>query len=198
MRFAKVTECPSDTGCILNRGFTSGLLTLLALVHFFLDICRGNLDISVCIDFSSHRWPKFCIWNVPRTWSEICPAGRRPVRGGPRLPCSSLLLTGQVTSPPPPPPPAPSIGYHTYHCTGQGRYIFLILHKTVSDIGSEIVIKWWDLLQQCSWWSWKISIYYCCWLWRCWCSCWSWLTIWLFIWTRTGYSTTTDGRLILP
>ena len=77
--------------------FPSGSLTLLALVHFFLDICRENLNISVCIDFSSHRWPKFCIWNVQRTCSEICPAGGRLVRGGPRLPCSSLLLRSQFT-----------------------------------------------------------------------------------------------------
>ena len=101
-----------------HRGAPSVLLTLLALLHLLLDICRENLNTSVCIDFWSRRWPKFCIWNVPRTCSEISPPGGGSVRGGGRLFCSSLFLSDQVTSPPPP-PPAPSIGHHSPPSTAQ-------------------------------------------------------------------------------
>ena len=64
----------------------------------------------------------------------------------PRRTKTALLLimkTGQASS-----PPAPGIGHHTYHPAGRGRWanIYLVLHMTVSDMGSEIVIKWWDLL----------------------------------------------------
>ena len=58
--------------------------------------------------------------------------------------CPAPHYCSEVSSPSPR-PPAPGIGHHTYHRTGRGRRanMFLqLVHLTVGDIGSEIVMKW--------------------------------------------------------
>ena len=176
--FAKVTGCLTNRHRELNRRyFKSGLLTLLALVHFFLDIYMENPNISFCIGFWSHRWPKFCIWNVPGTLSEICPPRGKAVQGGGRLPCSSYLLIDQVTSP-----------HHRHH------------HQLLALVTTPSAALYWrrkmvDYIFNSSYdskplriWNYVYNevvrltcqdIYYCCWRW-------CWLTNWLFIWTLTG------------